>query len=80
MYFKLESESEGQHCRYSRRGIKVLLKDLNISKVQRKKNRHLKSKEERIDFDTTQYLKPNCQVIVRHLRTIATSIFLVVRS
>ena len=74
MYFKLESESEGQHCRYSRRGIKVLFK------VQRKKNRHLKSKEERIDFDTTQYLKPNCQVIVRHLRTIATSIFLVVRS
>lgn len=74
MYFKLESESEGQHCRYSRRGIKVLFE------VQRKKNRHLKSKEERIDFDTTQYLKPNCQVIFRHLRTIATSIFLVVRS
>ena len=74
MYFKLESESEGQHCRYSRRGIKVLFK------VQRKNNRHLKSKEERIDFDTTQYLKPNCQVIFRHLRTIATSIFLVVRS
>ena len=74
MYFKLESESEGQHCRCSRRGIKVLFK------VQRKKNRHLKSKEERIDFDTTQYLKPNCQVIFRHLRTIATSIFLVVRS